>query len=713
MSRSSRSCEAGALLSVSGFGIVYDADGVTMYVGTGSPLEITLTDFELTETENVTASTHQLRSTVTGNVLKFVGTPKYATTRFTGVLADKIGLDWAPTDTTRVLELAKAKSTTTGALKVTSGTVRLVEEAKLTALSSLTVSEGATLSVAAGSYIRTAALTVNGVAMPSGVYRNVDWFKGDGYVYVTKTAPAIAATATWIGGTGASLATDGNWEGGKVPDLTSGATHVVLRPASGVSTLTVPDGTFLGGVEFQLPSGCQMTLSSETVGGKLYIGKDGIVVTGSDAAAKQTFALPVVLVAGGVSLNPGAFDGTSRSFDFLENLYALGGEIKLEGKGRIDCRKDVEAEGNVFRVLSVNNGLMLHGVTVDGSVHGSLSNSSGWMLASEAGTTNVLKGGVGNYNGIGYTAYSLNQAQTGGGFVIIEGGVSGNSNCGIYNVRIDKTPMTLLGRLFPASADGGEVYLNVASNQMGRNSFIMGNGVNVHCLVPYAYWGGPRTQYSGTYLQAQIEVQSNRSASLDLGGFDQEVTGISVERSSTYTITSETPAQLHLDFKWPLTFTEGATRDYAYTCYVKFAGGAGLTFEGKDEEPFNTFALINDSTTTGKLAVASGKLTMKASDGHTGTWPNASAVEVTGGTLVLTRSATFGDQVAVALDSKGKLQLDAGVRQKCATLTLNGIPAENGTYGSSQSAATYKRDDYFTGTGVLKVGKLGLFIVVE
>lgn len=51
----------------------------------------------------------------------------------------------------------------------------------------------------------------------------------------------------------------------------------------------------------------------------------------------------------------------------------------------------------------------------------------------------------------------------------------------------------------------------------------------------------------------------------------------------------------------------------------------------------------------------------------------------------------------------GKLALDAGFDAEVCHLWIDGNGVPEGTYGSSESNAQYKRDDLFTGTGVLTV----------
>jgi MYXO-CTERM domain-containing protein len=63
---------------------------------------------------------------------------------------------------------------------------------------------------------------------------------------------------------------------------------------------------------------------------------------------------------------------------------------------------------------------------------------------------------------------------------------------------------------------------------------------------------------------------------------------------------------------------------------------------------------------------------------------------------------TGGGPAAGAADG-GSMILDAGVNEVVNGLVLGGVPQAFGTYGSTASAADFKSDEYFAGTGILTV----------
>jgi len=64
----------------------------------------------------------------------------------------------------------------------------------------------------------------------------------------------------------------------------------------------------------------------------------------------------------------------------------------------------------------------------------------------------------------------------------------------------------------------------------------------------------------------------------------------------------------------------------------------------------------------------------------------------------------IGNATILKLATGGTVNLGAGVNERVGSLSFETAFQPNGTYGSSQSNATFKFDDYFSGTGILTVG---------
>ncbi len=143
----------------------------------------------------------------------------------------------------------------------------------------------------------------------------------------------------------------------------------------------------------------------------------------------------------------------------------------------------------------------------------------------------------------------------------------------------------------------------------------------------------------------------------------------------------------------------------ANTIGSRIAGSGGLTKAGT-----NLLILKGANTYTGKTTVGAGIL--QVGDGAlTTSRLGKGDVQVTpGATLRIRRNVANGidDGAAVYLDSSGDvwfstMSLDAGINERVGALRLGGVAMPAGTYGSSASNAMFKRDDYFTGAGMLTV----------
>jgi autotransporter-associated beta strand protein len=130
------------------------------------------------------------------------------------------------------------------------------------------------------------------------------------------------------------------------------------------------------------------------------------------------------------------------------------------------------------------------------------------------------------------------------------------------------------------------------------------------------------------------------------------------------------------------------------------------------------------SGTNGALAKTStGTLTLTAANTYTGgTTISNGTLELSGasarlgtGNVTITGSGSFlkinngvadglNNAATLSIANGGLLNLTAGVTERVTSLSLDTVFQPNGTYGSSQSIAANKFDDYFTGTGILTIG---------
>jgi len=117
-------------------------------------------------------------------------------------------------------------------------------------------------------------------------------------------------------------------------------------------------------------------------------------------------------------------------------------------------------------------------------------------------------------------------------------------------------------------------------------------------------------------------------------------------------------------------------------------GGGGLVKTGE-----GTLVLAGDNTFAGDTIVESG-------------------------TLGVAGSSTLSDSAALWIDAGAIVDLADAVNESVTNLYLNARLSYTGTWGSSASAAEFRNDTYFTGTGILTVldgpeGAPGMLIIVR
>jgi autotransporter-associated beta strand protein/T5SS/PEP-CTERM-associated repeat protein len=117
-----------------------------------------------------------------------------------------------------------------------------------------------------------------------------------------------------------------------------------------------------------------------------------------------------------------------------------------------------------------------------------------------------------------------------------------------------------------------------------------------------------------------------------------------------------------------------------------------------------TLTLTAANTYTGGTTISNGTLELSGASAKLGT--GNVTVAGTGSFLTIDNGVADGLNNAGTLSvaNGGLLNLAAGVNERVGTLSLDTVFQPNGTYGSSQSNAVNKFDEYFSGTGILTVG---------
>ena len=247
-----------------------------------------------------------------------------------------------------------------------------------------------------------------------------------------------------------------------------------------------------------------------------------------------------------------------------------------------------------------------------------------------------------------------------------------------------------------------KVYLHVAGNKVGAATGSMIG--KLYCLAPYALDGRSANQ---------LITMGATTAVIDMGGYDQALTVLHCNNSgyNGAKVTSDSPAFFRIVGNQDIL---DKTPSVNITNFVQFVGAAGLSMERTSND--RPLVLRNTSSSTGTVQVVKGILKFAAPNAQgqwAGKWPNASAAVVTGGRLVLEHKAVFGTNTVMRLSGSGKVEIPAGVRVKVPALEIDGVAQPIGTYGSSESDATNKDDTRFAGAGQLRVGQIGMMILLR
>lgn len=689
------------------------------------------------------------QTTTTPNFLRFTGSPVQQPTVFSGKLYNKVGFVWAPDAATDTFVFSNAVSMTTGSLTVSNGAVRLVTGATFTSLENLTVASGATVAIEAGSGVGFSAtateLAAGGVltlgdgcdislgraafagslelgtrafvrcptatgpdgALAGGRYTkdNAPWISGEGTLIVG--APVLD-TATWTGqGATTSLTDPVNWNGGVLPELESGGTTATFGTGGSSVLLGATDEVMLNGIV--LARGADFTFDAAAGAKPVGLSGQGIGFDAGAAPATYSMNWPLRLV------QEQTWKLGGNTLKVQAPLSGATPKLTVAGPGRAEFSATSSYAGNVFLTngtfyLSGDNPCCGFGSSLNICLHKDAAYHFGSGVYDCA--VNALATSDNNYPPMDIDANAdvvFNGAFDRTGYIHLRLGAGSKATfrngfissqivklSGTGNLVVTNQPLRVGDRFYMMDAGGVSVDLWAAGNKISGLVGEQGYGrINTH--VPYA-------------LVAEVGGSVQRlnlwgDFVLDLCGNDQQIGifgGGKNGQNKSGKVVSEQPALLHLVSDYA--YTEGQIV-YRNTNSTEFAGCAGFSKEGT-KVPFFLNGL---SSTTGTLQVVAGDLTLleKAS------WPNSTNVVVKGGQLHLTHKDTFGKQIVVSVSGAGKLDLAAGVVQRCAAYVKDGVQMPSGTYGATGSGAMHIDDEHFAGTGSLMVGEFGTLLLVR
>lgn len=695
------------------------------------------------ESDAVQNTEHGITTTHTdlNHYLTICGTPTVNPMRFTGAFYEKAGLVWNPATANAEFVIAKSISPTTGGLLVSNGVVRLSEGATFSKLSRLDVAgtqarfvvdsragvafqaqdvriaDGGKVVVGQGVTISFTAATVNGAALAPGFHTAATaatWLEGDGCVYVAGGETPQPCADTWTGaGADTALTTAANWEGNETTDLTTGGLVATFATGGSRATFVGDSMLRLAGIVFTQPFTLDTAADAK---GMLLLGANGISTPVSETAQTYDIGWPIMAIApqtwtaesnttvryttsvSGLSTSDRiVVDGEGRT-EFLaantfpNDMMLTNGTVRFAGDNAMGAATGT-TWGDSDRMLLVFGG----GVNVRPLQLFMPSGSKDNRIHFEAGTTNRFEGKVmfGIESGSPYRTMQTAMLLGRDAEVTFAGGLhvhyQGHYITGPAHIIVTNRPLMVRDRFCLYAKD--LVYdLWVANNRVSGNSSFW-NGGTLRTRVPYAL----EKNAQGEKSRVQI---NGADFTLDLCGNDQSM-GVLDGREGT--ITSATPAFFHVaQNHMPQPWDNGNVTNkfnVGITNAVVFTGGAGLSLDAELKD--FPHVLTATSSSSGMVQVTSGRLTLAAPNGS---WTNATAAVVGGGTLVLEHAQAIGRQTDVLFEgTDGRLELAAGVAQKCRDLYFDGIRQRPGTYGSSQSRAQHKDDARFVGTGVLNV----------
>lgn len=664
---------------------------------------------------------------------------------FAGALAGNLSLVWNPSEATKVFSLARAVSTTTGSLVVSNGVMRLCNGASATALAAVVVdgassrfelasdaganfhvqtanlTNGGKLKLAAGVVMRADAVLIDGETIPNGRFYSADgavgeavnWLEDGGLLFVSGPS-GETSSATWTGlGSDKRIETAANWEGDVVPDLVSRGLTATFATGGDEARLETVLREGFGGLVLSAPAGTTGFAFSGSENACVMLDANGITTAPATDNSARTYAMGWSLQL--TSDQTWNLVGSNDTLDMTAAIRSFQSDTLVkEGLGRLNLRVpnliggpvmvndgNVDVyDGNAFGVPTMPTTIDLskatvtfHGVTCPENF---LVTHVGAGFRAASGTTNIFTGLV----DLRENSKSMQLRGDATSAFVFRGGLRNGGNFGTNGgaaLIVEDTPMLLTDRV----SMGGTLDLRVAHNELGINHCLFAS-MKLYTRVPYAVFYGTASSYQNTCMRMGM---SGYSDLWDMCGCDQSIMELSAYSAGKAEITSAQPATLHWVHVKNRSGADSELRYYAITNFVQFTGAAMVSYEGDRE-----LCLMRAQSSTGTLTVASGTLRFPAIGG---TWLGATNVVVTGGTLSLLRRGVLDKTAALSISGPGRIELGADVVQRCASLSTNGVPVLPGIYGSLDSVAEQKLDGFLSGTGLLKVGELGLSILIR
>ena len=652
-------------------------------------------------------------------------------------------------DSTFANVTAAADTTLAGAVAVTGAFTTSGATPPSAAGLSLSLASGATVSVTGETPLVLDTLTVGGTAVAKGSYTTAtaSWLKA-GAVTVLATAgeTVSAADVAWTAAGSTTAASDAaNWA--SAVDFSALGTRPVF--ATGGTAAQLDGLCNFAGILFNAANGFTLSSADESTGAANLYGD--IALAAADGARRtyevaapltlvtdQTVTLPTnvtLKLTGGLTGAAGLeMVGTKlgeKTYDYDD----AGGELVLENarisgpishtlgggwlvlRGDVGCPGDASAlslnycrarDGKTWYSSSVGAALTgrtrLEGatvrkpVTIDGI--GQVTTGCDRWLIGAANTENTFK------ELVTCGPSTTFRAET-GSTITFEKGIT-VENGGLNFLPVDSTCTDTRYVI------AGPLTLNSANRTFGAELatriVFRGTGSSVrHYVEP-----GMATlafEIDDAFTDTGFHFTKAEGGEIDLGTTHQKMKWLSSGKTANYVVTNDVANPTSWGLRgtvrgaWPATLevTSGVVdgAQSVTNCGVQFTGWVALAKSGSGVHRM----LKRDYESYGDVEVSGGRLEFDAG----ATWRNGTNVTVRGtGTLKLGSGKTFRDDVRVTAVGPG-WTLDLTGTQKAASLTVDGVAMPEGVYGPGHATL----GSHFTGTGRLRVGKLGGCLIIR
>ena len=359
--------------------------------------------------------------------------------------------------------------------------------------------------------------------------------------------------------------------------------------------------------------------------------------------------------------------GSGTSLQFVPNSGLVPPQINQNGGSAITL-------SNILGLAS--------NLTVGGTGAGALT-----LSGAISGSATLTKTCSGNVTLSGTNTYSGGTAVSSGTFTI------GNLNgCGSGPVTL-AAGTTLQQANFEGNSSAGAL----------PNSFVLSGSGNVIMNMPFGgakdlWLSQPVSGSGGMTVQGGTRTLTLTNSNTFGGGITLTNTNNKVAIAHANALGSGTFRSLTSANSGLLVPIADLSSGSGVGNACDIGSGAYLNVFANGSSNLQLSGPITSTTGSGNLYKSgTAILTLSGSNSYTG------STTVTAGTLACASTASLGHG-PLAISTTAKVNLNFSGSSQVSSLALGGTAQANGSYGSTASAATYKNDTWFGGSGVLGVG---------